>query len=135
MRLCSKDAGRAVARTVVVSSGESCIYQDAGRGETLESVGRVVGLVMALAGLGVVSEAAAQGEASTPAALKQLSIEQLMDVEVTSVSKTRESLLGAAAAVATVTGEDIRRSGATTVPEALRFVPGLFVAQEAANSW
>jgi iron complex outermembrane recepter protein len=92
----------------------------------------VVGMT---AWFGVISDAAAQEDALTPAALKQLSLEQLMDVEVTSVSKGRESLLGAAAAVATVTDEDIRRSGATTVPEALRFVPGLYVAQETADSW
>lgn len=77
----------------------------------------------------------AQEGASTPAALKQLSIEQLMDVEVTSVSKTRESLMGAAAAVAIVTDEDIRRSGAETVPEALRSVPGIYVARETSNAW
>ena len=91
--------------------------------------------VGATAWLGVTSDAAAQEEALTPAALKQMSIEQLMDVEVTSVSRSRESLIGAAAAVATVTDEDIRRSGATTVPEALRFVPGLYVAQATADSW
>ncbi len=84
--------------------------------------------------VGITPNLSAQEVAST-AALKQLSIEQLMDVEVTSVSKTRESLMGAAAAVATVTGEDIRRSGSATVPEALRFVPGLFVAQDTANAW
>jgi iron complex outermembrane recepter protein len=77
----------------------------------------------------------AHEEESTPAALKRLSIEQLVDVEVTSVSKTPESLIGAAAAVVIVTNEDIRRSGATTVPEALRFVPGLFVARVTSNSW
>src|SRR3569833_1776844 len=105
------------------------------RGRMLESfipVWVVAGLAM---GLGTVTQALAQEEEYTPTALKRLSIEQLMDVEVTSVSKTRESLLGAAAAVAIVTDEDIRRSGATTVPEALRFVPGLFVARETSNSW
>jgi iron complex outermembrane recepter protein len=81
------------------------------------------------------TRAPAQEEASSAAALKQLSIEQLMDVEVTSVSRTRESLMGAAAAVAIVTDEDIRRSGAETVPEALRSVPGIFVARDTASSW
>ena len=92
----------------------------------------VAGVVLCL---GAATRALAQEEASTPSALKQLSIEQLMNVEVTSVSKTPESLMGAPAAVATVTSEDIRRSGANTVPEALRFVPGLYVAQETASSW
>ena len=102
----------------------------------MDSLVSVAWLVVgATACLGVMSNAAAQDDALTPAALKQLSLEQLMDVEVTSVSKSRESLLGAAAAVATVTDEDIRRSGATTIPEALRFVPGLYVAQETGDSW
>jgi iron complex outermembrane receptor protein len=61
--------------------------------------------------------------------LARLSIEELMDISVTSVSKKRESLGGAAAAVAVVTGEDIKRSGATTIPDALRLVPGLHVAR------
>ena len=47
-----------------------------------------------------------------------------MDIEVTSVSRTAETLSSAAAAISVVTNEDIRRSGATTIPEALRGVPG-----------
>src|SRR5581483_1566912 len=74
-------------------------------------------------------------EAQVTQSLKQLSIEQLMDVDVTSVSRTPESLMGAAAAVAVVTNEDIRRSGALTIPEALRSTPGIFVASQTANSW
>lgn len=67
--------------------------------------------------------------------LKQLSVEELMNVEVTSVSKTAEMLGEAAAAVTVVSNEDIERSGATTVPQALRFVPGINVAQQNSNSW
>ena len=67
--------------------------------------------------------------------LKKLSMEQLTDVEVTSVSRTAERLGGAAAAVTVVTNEDIRRSGATTVPGALRLVPGIHVAGQTANTW
>jgi iron complex outermembrane receptor protein len=88
-----------------------------------------------LTGVLSVGVAGAQEQTLAAATLKQMSIEQLMDVEVTSVSKTRESLIGAAAAVAIVTNEDIRRSGAESVPEALRSVPGIFVARETANSW
>jgi len=77
----------------------------------------------------------AQELASSSDALKRLSLEQLMDVEVTSVSKAPESLIGAAAAVTTVTAQDIERSGAKSVPEALRFVPGLYIAQESADAW
>ena len=79
--------------------------------------------------------AASQVEASTTGALKHLSIEQLMDIEVTSVSRAPETLNSAAAAVSVITDEDIRRSGATTIPETLRGVPGLHVARRNSNSW
>jgi len=72
---------------------------------------------------------------SNTAALKKLSLEDLLAVEVTSVSRTAEPLGGAAAAVAVVSNEDIRRSGALSVPEALRLIPGLNVAQQSANGW
>jgi iron complex outermembrane receptor protein len=62
-------------------------------------------------------------------------LEELSDIEVTSVSKNAQSLRSAAAAVTVVTSEEIRRSGATTVPDALRFVPGLNVAQQNASDW
>jgi iron complex outermembrane receptor protein len=67
--------------------------------------------------------------------LKKLSLAQLMDIEVTSVSKIGEPLGGAAAAVAIVTNEDIRRSGATSIPEALRLLPGIHVARQTADLW
>jgi iron complex outermembrane receptor protein len=67
--------------------------------------------------------------------LKQLSLEELMDVEVTSVSRTSEDLGRAAAAIAVITNEDIRRSGATSIPEVLRLVPGVNVARRNTNVW
>ncbi|MGD9211103.1 MAG: TonB-dependent receptor plug domain-containing protein, partial [Desulfobacteraceae bacterium] len=60
--------------------------------------------------------------------LKNLSIEELLQTEVTSVSKRSEQLFDAAAAVFVITQEDIKRSGARSIPEALRMVPGLQVA-------
>jgi iron complex outermembrane recepter protein len=77
----------------------------------------------------------AVGALSPAESLKKLSIEQLLDVEVTTVSRTSERLGEAAAAVAVVTNEDIRRSGATSIAEALRGVPGLHVARRTSNSW
>jgi len=68
-------------------------------------------------------------------ALKRMSFEELMNVEVTSVSRTEESLRDAAAAIAVVGRETIRRSGATTVPDALRLVPGIHVGQQTSSSW
>jgi len=55
-----------------------------------------------------------------PLDLTELSLEELMDIEITSVSKKEEKLFEAAAAVYVVTGEDIRRSGVTSIPEVLR---------------
>ncbi len=67
--------------------------------------------------------------------LTDLSIEDLANVKVTSVSKKAESLFVAPAAIFVLTGEDIRRGGFTTLPEALRMVPGLYVAQINPHSW
>ncbi len=60
--------------------------------------------------------------------LKSLSIEDLLQAEITSVSKKSESLFTAAAAVTVITNEDIERTGARSIPEALRLVPGLAVS-------
>jgi iron complex outermembrane receptor protein len=68
-------------------------------------------------------------------ALKRMSFEELMKVEVTSVSRIEEPLLDAAAAIAVVTRETIRRSGATTLPDALRLVPGLHVGEQNSSAW
>jgi iron complex outermembrane recepter protein len=65
----------------------------------------------------------------------ELSIEQLMHIEVTSVGKKTQNLSDAAAAVYVITSEDLRRSGVTSIPEALRMVPGLQVARIDANKW
>ncbi len=67
--------------------------------------------------------------------LKKMSLQQLMRIEVTSVSKTPEKLTAAASAVQVITGEDIRRSGATTIPEALRLAANLQVAKVNASQW
>ena len=67
--------------------------------------------------------------------LKKLSVEELMSVEVTTVSR-RESTVGESpAAVFVITPEDIRRSGATTFPELFRMVPGMDVARIDNNKW
>jgi len=64
-----------------------------------------------------------------------MSLEELMDVTLTSMSKRVQSLQNTAAAVTVLSCEDIRRSGATTIPDALRMVPGLMIAQGAAGEW
>jgi len=67
--------------------------------------------------------------------LTQLTLEDLMNTKVTSASKEAESLSGAPAAIYVLTAEDIRRGGFTTLPDALRMVPGLYVAQTNAHLW
>jgi iron complex outermembrane recepter protein len=62
------------------------------------------------------------------ASLADLSLEQLGNVEVTSVSGRAESLMDAAASIYVITRDDIRRSAATSLPEALRLAPNLQVA-------
>jgi len=71
----------------------------------------------------------------TPDDLTELSLEELINVEITSVSRKEEPIFKAPSAVTIVTGNDIRRSGATSIPEALRMVPGLDVAQVNAHDW
>jgi iron complex outermembrane receptor protein len=73
--------------------------------------------------------------APTATALKKLSLSELMDVEVTSVSRAPTPLSETAAAVQVITRDDIRRSGATTLPEALRLASNLQVAQVNAHDW
>lgn len=70
-----------------------------------------------------------------PQDLTELSIEDLMNLEVTTFSRKAQKLSNTAAAVFVITQEDIRRSGAVNIPEALRMVPGLQVARIDANKW
>ena len=72
---------------------------------------------------------------STIGELKQLNVEDLMNVEVTSVARHRQKLIDAASAIQVITQEDIRRSGATSIPEALRLADNLQVAQKNSHDW
>src|SRR5690242_4804140 len=67
--------------------------------------------------------------------LTTLSLEELSNLEVTSVSKKPESSFQAPAAVYVITQEDIRRSGVISIAEALRLAPGVDVARIDANQW
>ncbi len=64
-----------------------------------------------------------------------MSMEDLMNLQVTSVTKHTQKVADAAAAIFVITQEDIRRSGAASIPEALRLVPGLEVARIDQNKW
>jgi iron complex outermembrane recepter protein len=72
----------------------------------------------------------------TPAPdLSQASLEDLMNIRVTSVSKKEQKLSQTGAAIFVITQEDIRRSGATNIPDVLRLAPGVDVARVDANRW
>jgi iron complex outermembrane recepter protein len=72
---------------------------------------------------------------ATASDLSQFSLEDLMNVEVTSVSKKEQKLSKTGAAVFVITQEDIRRSGATNIPDLLRLVPGVEVARVNSSTW
>jgi iron complex outermembrane receptor protein len=76
-----------------------------------------------------------EGRQASPAELKQLSLEQLLEVEVISVVKRPQRWVDTAAALSVITGEDVRRSGARSLPDALRLAPGLHVARFDSRSW
>jgi iron complex outermembrane receptor protein len=78
--------------------------------------------------------ASAQSLAALPD-LGDLSIEELSEIEITSVSKPPEPLSEAPAAIYVITGDDIRRAGATSLPEALRLAPNLEVARVNAHDY
>ncbi len=67
--------------------------------------------------------------------LMNLSVEDLLNIEVTSVAKKSQSLNNSPAAIYVITQDDIIRIGATSVPEALRLAPGIDVARIDANKW
>ncbi len=86
----------------------------------------------ALAVLGVCLGQAAYAAAPQ---LADLSLEELLNIEITSVSKRPERLTDAAASVFVITHDDIRRSGARSLPEALRLAPNLQVARASASAY
>jgi iron complex outermembrane receptor protein len=72
---------------------------------------------------------------TVPGNLKQLSLAELGDIQVTTVSKQPQQVQRTPAAIFVITHEDIRRSGATSLPEALRLAPGVEVARIDADHW
>ena len=77
----------------------------------------------------------ARGQTTPSDELRQMTLAELLDVQVELVSRQPQSLALAPAAIEVITAEDIRRSGATSLPEALRLVPGVHVARIDANKW
>lgn len=73
--------------------------------------------------------------AAIPDNLSDLSLEDLLNIQVTSVSRVAEDLSGAPASIQVITSDDIQRSGARNLPELLRLATGLQVAQINGRSW
>ncbi|MCB1771719.1 MAG: TonB-dependent receptor plug domain-containing protein, partial [Candidatus Competibacteraceae bacterium] len=67
--------------------------------------------------------------------LLQLDLDQLLNLEVTSAARKPQKLAETASAVYIITQDDIRRSGVTRIPEALRLAPGVQVARIGADKW
>jgi len=111
---CHRDEPRKVARGIVTVAIFLCFFIVAHRSS---------------AGPG------AQGDNLSTSSLKTLSIEDLLNLEVTSVSKRGEPLSDAAAAVFVITREEILNSGARSLPDILRLAPNLQVAQITSNSF
>ncbi len=90
---------------------------------------------------GAVTQLGAQGtippstNAPTVEPYKRMTLEELMNLDVTSVAKEPEPYAEAPAAIEVITGDDIRRSGATLIPQALRLADNLEVAQVTSSSW
>src|ERR1700694_3906529 len=78
---------------------------------------------------------ATQSNQNPPENLKQVSLEELGQIEVTTASKVPVKATRTPAAIYVITQEDIRRSGATSIPEALRMAPGVEVARVDSNTW
>ncbi len=76
-----------------------------------------------------------KNKSTAPETLKKLTLEQLMDIEVTSVSKRPQHLAEVASAIQVISRKDIIQSGAKTLAEALRLAPNLQVAQVNSSQW
>lgn len=93
----------------------------------------IAGLLSSL--LALSAARAADGNELPPVDLMDMSLEALMNIEVTSVSKRPQKKSETAAAIYVITSEELRRWGVTNIPDALRRVPGLQVARIDAGKW
>jgi iron complex outermembrane receptor protein len=92
-------------------------------------------LLVSLAAICRAEDAPVSATTNETSELKKMSLAELLNLEVTTVTR-RESTVGdSPAAIFVITQDDIRRSGATSIPEALRLAPGLEVAQADSSTW
>jgi iron complex outermembrane receptor protein len=101
---------------------------------------RKIAYIKGFAGIALLScampfAAHAQVQAAADPEFDEILALDIADLSVTSVSRREQKLTDTAAAVYVITQEDLRRSGATSIPEALRLAPGVQVAKVGSNRW
>jgi len=94
----------------------------------------IMGMLLTMVAQGQTSSEVSTNTA-TVVVYKKMSLEELMDLDVTSVAKQPEPYGQAPAAIQVVTGDQIRRAGAASIPEALRLADNLQVAQQNSHDW
>jgi len=99
------------------------------------AVAVLAGLAILLAATTARASGEFQNEPDSGQTLKTLSLEDLSKIDVTSVSKHAETIVDAPAAISVITGEDLRRTGAIELPEALRLATGIVVARFNGETW
>src|SRR3989449_2357618 len=108
---------------------------DAARRRCMNARSHPTSLLLLAVALTITASPALGQQRDSLQALKRLTLDQLMNVEVTSVSGRAERLAQTASAIQVITQEDIRQSGATSLPEALRLAANLQVAQINSREW
>src|SRR6266851_1099151 len=108
---------------------------DAARRRCMNSRSHPTSLLLLAVALTIAASPAQAQQRDSLQALKRLTLDQLMNIEVTSVSRRAERLAQTASAIQVITQEDIRQSGATSLPEALRLAANLQVAQVDSRQW
>src|SRR5437016_10529295 len=108
---------------------------DAARRRCMNARSHPTSLLLLAVALTITASPALGQQRDSLQALKRLTLDQLMNIEVTSVSRRPERLAQTASAIQVITQEDIRQSGATSLPEALRLAANLQVAQINSREW
>src|SRR6059036_1489132 len=103
-------------------------------GQKLAAIGSPNPFLLALTIMSFASPVRSQNSLAQPD-LTELPIETLLGIEVTSVARHSEKLSQSPAAISVITEDDIRRSGALSIPEALRLVPGMEAARLDSSQW
>ncbi len=131
--MCRRDSVVGLSGVTILSEGAAACGRAVARARCCRSVTSLLSLCLVL--LASQGHAQQPDTVASPGALKRLTLEQLMNLQVTSVSKRPERLSQAGSAIQVITQDDIRRSGATSLPEALRLASNLEVAQVDSRQW